>query len=82
MTENARRRADTRRSAPDAAAGNIRRYLDEHGTGSAQATSVVAQRTYGSTGRERRGSAADNLADAKVRQAIHRLRRYRGPNAT
>lgn len=82
MTENARRPADISHSVPDNAVGNIRRYLDEHGTGSARATSVVAQRTHGSTDRTHSGSAADNLADREIRQAIRRLRCYRGPNAT
>lgn len=82
MDENASGRAHDPLLAPETAAGNIRRFLDEHRSGSPRATSVVLQVVAGGVGRERIESASDNLADPEIRLAIDRLRRHRGPKAS
>ena len=82
MDENASGRAHDLLPAPETAAGNIRRFLDEHRSGSPRATSVVLQVVAGGVGRERIESASDNLADPEIRPAIDRLRRHRGPKSS
>ena len=81
MDENASDRVDDPHSAPETAA-NIGRYLAEHRSGSARATSVVLQVVAGSAGREPRESASGGLADPEVRLAIERLRRRRVPETS
>ena len=78
MDENASGRAHDPLPAPETAASNIRRFLDEHRSGSPRATSVVLQVVAGGVARERIESASGNLTDPDVRLAIDRLRRHRG----
>lgn len=87
MDEKASGSAHDLPPASETAAGNIRRYRDDHRSGSARAISVVLQVVAGAAGRERAGSTSGRSADPAdpadpdVRLAIDRLRRHRGSNA-
>ncbi len=81
MDENASGRDHDPLSAPESAV-NIRRYLDDHRSGSPRATSVVLQVVAGRASRERIASASDGSPDSTVRRAIDRLRRRRVPKAS
>ena len=81
MDKYASGRAHDPLSAPESAV-NIRRYLDDHRSGSPRATSVVLQVMAGSASRERIAFASDGSPDSAIRLAIDRLRRRRVPKAS